>query len=92
MLGWVGEQNAYVSDPENLKILAHARSLEKFHGAVNGTASFFQAGSLSVSENGVKNAEGYYRLLRPLEVRFFTRKRNFLSVILGRIHWRHYES
>lgn len=78
MLGWVGEQNAYVSDPENLKILAHARSLEKFHGAVNGTASFFQAGSLSVSENGVKNAEGYYRLLRPLEVFFFfTRKTKF---------------
>ena len=87
-----GEQNAYVSDPENLKILAHARSLEKFHGAVNGTASFFQGGSLSVSENGVKNAEGYYRLLRPLEVRFFLKKNNFFSVMLGRIHWRHYES
>jgi len=88
MLGWVGEQNAYVSDPENLKILAHARSLEKFHGAVNGTASFFQGGSLSVSENGVKNAEGYYRLLRPLEVRFFflQEKRKFSSIILGRIH------
>ena len=64
-------QNAYVSDPGNLATLAHKRSLETFYGSVNGTASFFQSGQHSVSENGVKNAEGYYRLLRPLEVPTF---------------------
>lgn len=56
-----------MSSAENLALLAHNRSLEKFYGSTNGTASFFQAGQLAVSENGVKNAEGYYRLLRPLE-------------------------
>lgn len=63
--GWA--QNAYLSDPANLAELAHKRSQTKFYGSKNGTASFFQPGALSVSENGVKNAEGFYRLLRPLE-------------------------
>jgi hypothetical protein len=62
-----GAQNAYMSDPAKLAEFAHKRSQEKFFGAKNGTASFFQPGALSVSENGVKNAEVYYRLLRPLE-------------------------
>lgn len=60
-------QNAYMSSSENLALLAHNRSLEKYYGSKNGTASFFQPGTLAVSENGVKNAEGFYRLLRPLE-------------------------
>ena len=60
-------QNAYMSSADNLALLAHNRSLEKFYGSKNGTASFFQPGTLAVSENGVKNAEGFYRLLRPLE-------------------------
>ena len=37
--------NAYMSSSENLALLAHNRSLEKYYGSKNGTASFFQPGS-----------------------------------------------
>mmetsp|Transcript_73488 Transcript_73488/g.119272 ORF Transcript_73488/g.119272 Transcript_73488/m.119272 type:complete len:434 (+) Transcript_73488:93-1394(+) len=59
--------NAYVSDPANLVSLAHKRTQEKYYGSVNGTASFFLPGTMSISENGVKNAEAFYRLMRPYE-------------------------
>jgi hypothetical protein len=58
-----------MSDPGTLAALAHKRSQESFFGSKNGTATFFQGGQLSVSENGVKNAEAFYRLLRPFEGR-----------------------
>jgi len=56
-----------VSDPAILASLAHKRTQEKGYGSINGTASFFQPGTMSISENGVKNAEAFYRLMRPYE-------------------------
>ena len=59
--------NAYLSDADNLRKVAEARSAERYFGASQETTKFFQGGELSLSENGKKNAERYYRLIRPRE-------------------------
>ena len=59
--------NAYMNDPKNLEALALKRAGQKSFGTKNGTLSFFQAGTLTVSENGRTNAETFYKLLRPYE-------------------------
>ena len=59
--------NAYLSDPENLRRVAAARVAEPYYGASQETKRFFQGGEISLSENGKKNAERYFRLLRPRE-------------------------
>jgi hypothetical protein len=56
-----------VNDPKNLEALALKRAGQKSFGTKNGTLSFFQAGTLTVSENGRTNAETFYKLLRPYE-------------------------
>ena len=59
--------NAYVSKPENLAKIARARAAAPYFGGVQETKTFFQGGELSQSENGIKNAEKFYRLVRPRE-------------------------
>ena len=60
--------NAHLSSKDNLAEIARKRSLVKTFGTVQGTAEFFQEGQVTVSENGKKNAEAFYKLLRPFEV------------------------
>ena len=43
------------------------RAEMKTYGSTQATKSFFQGGQVSQSENGVKNAEAFYRLVRPFE-------------------------
>jgi len=59
--------NSFVADPKNLATLAAKRSSTKQHGSRQETKKFFQGGKESVSENGIKNAEAFYKLVRPYE-------------------------
>ena len=59
--------NAIMSKPETLVALAKQRAEMKTYGSTQATKTFFQGGQLAQSENGVKNAEAYFRLVRPYE-------------------------
>jgi len=59
--------NAYLSSPDNLRRIAAARAGEAYFGASQETKKFFQGGEISLSENGKKNAERFYKLARPRE-------------------------
>lgn len=39
----------------------------KTYGSTQATKTFFQGGQIAQSENGVKNAEAFFRLVRPYE-------------------------
>mmetsp|Transcript_51889 Transcript_51889/g.105644 ORF Transcript_51889/g.105644 Transcript_51889/m.105644 type:complete len:411 (-) Transcript_51889:125-1357(-) len=62
-----GFANAYMDNPGNVAELARKRALEKQFGTMQGTRTFFQSGDVCQSDNGVKNAESFFRLLRPYE-------------------------
>uniref|UniRef100_A0A7S0VGR9 Uncharacterized protein n=1 Tax=Hemiselmis tepida TaxID=464990 RepID=A0A7S0VGR9_9CRYP len=59
--------NAILSNPATLQALAKQRAEQKTYGSTQATKTFFQGGALAQSENGVKNAESFYRLVRPYE-------------------------
>jgi len=59
--------NAYMSNQENLDLLSRKRASQRSYGTTQGTREFFQPGTDMVSENGIKNAEAFYKLLRPFE-------------------------
>ena len=59
--------NHYLSSPENLALIAKKRAETKQFGSSMETKKFFTLGSLQQSENGLENAERFYRVVRPFE-------------------------
>lgn len=60
--------NEFLSKPENVQEMNRRRAAQAHFGTTQATKTFFSEGqSVEKSENGAKDAEAYYKIIRPYE-------------------------